>query len=213
MWFLVKYSSYVILVWLNRYEKCLYYYCLSLLWQFRRHINYTTKRQHMTHFVFWCSLPAPPQSWWCTVEWRRYLDDVQVLFAPLCCKALHAAVLLALCVGMMHGAPRATDELARIQRAWHRLDLQGFPQRAAVTGRVHHHGFCTWVNLRLHHGDLQDVWHWLLIPWGPWAGFWDELGSCFTTAEDGWWMVRSAKGDLGDSSTLSDDWLLWWKGK
>lgn len=113
-----------------------------------------------------------------------HLDDLQVFFAPLCCEALHAAERLGLCVGMMHGGPRAADELARVQRARHGLDLQGFPQRAAVAGRIHHHGLRARIDLRLHHGDLQDVRHRGLVPRGPGAGLGDQFGGGLAAAED-----------------------------
>lgn len=88
------------------------------------------------------------------VQYKTYLDDFQVFLAPLRREALQAAELLRLRVGVMHGGPGAADELARVQRAGHGLDLQSFPQRAAIAGGIHHHGLRAWIDLRLHHGDL-----------------------------------------------------------
>ena len=138
-----------------------------------------------------------------------YLNDLHVLLAPLGCQARHAAELLVLCV--VDGGSWAADELSWVQRPRHGLDLQALPQRTTVTGWVHHHGLGARVDLRLHHGDLQDVRHRRLLTWWPRARLGDQLGGGLAAAEDWRWMVGGAKGDLSDSGALCDDWLLWWR--
>ena len=140
--------------------------------------------------------------------YTSHLDDLQVGLAPLCGEARHAAELLRLGVGVMHGPPGAADELTRVQRAGHGLHRQGFTQGAAVAGGVHHHGLRARVDLRLHHGDLQDVGHRGFGPRGPGAGLGDQLGRGLCAAEHRRWMVGAAEGDLGDGGALCDDRLL-----
>lgn len=177
---------------------------------------------------------APPPRWtgwslagWRTggwpVRWRRissdgwndsdedeggcsHLDDLQVLFAALCCQALHTAELAARCVRVMDGA---ADELSRVQRPRHSLDLQRLPQRVAVAGGVHHHGLGAGVDFCFHHGDFQDVRHRRLLSGRPGARLGEQLGGGLCAAERWRWTVGAAKGDLGDGGTLRDDWLRW----
>lgn len=111
-------------------------------------------------------------------------------------------------MGEMHWGPRAADELSRVQAAGCGLHLQGLPQGPAVAGRVHHHGLGAGVDLRLHHGDLQDVRHGRLVLRGARAGLGDHLGCRLAAAEDLRGVIGAAEGDLGDGGTLSDDWLL-----
>lgn len=138
-------------------------------------------------------------------EGSSHLDDLQLVFA-----ALHAAERAALGVGVMDGDPGAADELPRVQRPRHGLDLQRLPQGATVAGGVHHHGLGAGVDLRLHHGDLQDVRDGRLLPRGPRAGLGQQLGGGLGAAERRRWAVGGAtEGDLGDGGALRDDWLQW----
>lgn len=83
-----------------------------------------------------------------------------------------------------------------------RRGARGLGQRAAVTGRVHHHG----LDLRLHHGDLQDVGG-LLWRWSTGAGLRLELdGRLGAAGHRG--TLMSAERDLGDGRSLRDDRLL-----
>lgn len=113
-----------------------------------------------------------------------HLNNFQVLLAPLCRQARHAAELLGLRVGVVvHGGPGAADELARVQRARHSLDLQGFPEWAAVAGGIYYHGLGARVDLRLHHGDLQDVRHGRLLARGAAARLRNQFGGGLAAAE------------------------------
>lgn len=143
-------------------------------------------------------------------ERSSHLDDLQVVFTALCRQPLDTTELSALCVGVMHGHPGAADELSRVQRPRHGLDVQRLGQRLAVAGGVHHHGLGARVDLCFHHGDFQDVRHRGLLSWRPRAGLWDQLGGGLCAAEHWRRSVGAAKGDLGDSGALRDDWL-WWR--
>lgn len=136
-----------------------------------------------------------------------HLDDLQVIFAALCRQPLNTAELPTLCMGVMHGHPGAADELSRVQRPRHGLDVQRLPQRVAVAGGVHHHGLGARVDLCLHHRDFQDVRHWRLLSRRPGARLGDQLGGGLCAVEQWRWTVGAAKGDLSDGGALRDDWL------
>lgn len=86
---------------------------------------------------------------------------------------------------------------------------RGFGQRAAVAGRVHHHGLGAGVDLRLHHGDLQDVGDGrFLRRRSAGAGLRLELDRRLAAAGHGRTLVMAAERDLGDGGALRYDWLL-----